>query len=127
MTEDQIKELRDKAYQWAKENLVGQIVQHDAIEAAIEINNKGVKHTLKGKNLTNTEETEKNLAVIRSTYSLRQLIVESQYTDFEEDKSQRDNINGVHILEKEFEGHTIKIVIRATRDKTYFYDHSVKK
>jgi len=49
MTSDEIKNLRDRAFQWTKTNLVGKVVNHQDIEQPIELNNKGIKHTLKGK------------------------------------------------------------------------------
>jgi len=58
---------------------------------------------------------------------LDELIEQAEYLQFEEDKAQRDNLNGIHLLENEFRGQLLKIIIRETQDKTYFYDHSTKK
>jgi hypothetical protein len=129
MTEEEIKALRDEALQWAKENLLGTFVKHNAIEKPIEIGNRGLKHTLKGKNLTDIALTERNLVVIYSTYDLVTLLENANYLYFEEDKNQRDNIFGVHILSCHFEfreeNYQIKFIIKETRDKTLFYDHAV--
>lgn len=129
MTEEEIKVLRDEALQWAKENLLGTFVKHNAIEKPIEIGNKGLKHTLKGKNLTDIALTERNLVVIYSTYDLITLLENATYLYFEEDKNQRDNVFGVHLLVCNFEFrngvYQIRFIIKETRDKTFFYDHAV--
>ncbi len=46
-----IKQLRDEAYEWAKANLVGIMVEHYMIEQSIELSQSGIKHTLKGQNV----------------------------------------------------------------------------
>lgn len=129
MTEQEIKILRDETLQWAKENLLGQFVKHNDIKRSIEISNKGLKHTLNGKNLQNIALIERNLVVIYSTYHLIDLLENAEYVGFEEDKMLRDNIFGVHILHNNFqykeEIYLIKFVIKETRDKTFFYDHAV--
>jgi len=122
-----IKELRESAFRWAKENLVGQVVHHKDIKREIEINNAGIKHTLKGKNLNNNEEIDKNMALIRATYKIPELIENVNYVEFQADKKNRDNIKGVHILENSNENYALKIVIKDTTEKNYFYDLSIKK
>ena len=89
MTEQEIKILRDETLQWAKENLLGQFVKHNDIKRSIEISNKGLKHTLNGKNLQNIALIERNLVVIYSTYHLIDLLENAEYVGFEEDKMLR--------------------------------------
>ncbi len=125
-----IKQLRDEAYDWAKANLVGRMVEHYMIEQSIELSQGGLKHTLKGKNMNAPHFAEKNSVVIESIYVLPDLIENAQYVEFQEDSRLRDNVKGVHILENSFiyqeQNFILKIVIKETSDKMFFYDHSVK-
>lgn len=121
--------LRDKIYNWAKVELVGQIVINIDSKIEVLISNRGIKHTLKGKSYKNLELIEKNEAMIMSIKHLKFFLETSKYIVFEKDKRERDNILGFHVFANTFSynniNYKVKILVRETTEKLYFYDQSL--
>ncbi len=55
---EKLIQLRNDMYSWAKIELVGTKIINDDSKIEILINNKGLKHTLKGKSYKNKEMIE---------------------------------------------------------------------
>ena len=125
-----IQKYRDSIFIWTKQNIKGKIVINKYLEQSIEISNKGLKHTLKGKNLRNLQFYERNLATIESVKNIVELLENAKYIKFEKDNKNRENVKGIHLFETEYvyknKKYTVKIIVKETNDKTFFYDHSLK-
>ncbi|NOZ46377.1 MAG: hypothetical protein GXO79_06305 [Chlorobi bacterium] len=126
--EDLIK-LRNEVFAWAKIELQNIKVINTETKIEILINLHGLKHTLKGKSFKNYDMIEKNEAMIMSVKHLKFFLETSKYIGFEEDKKMRDNILGFHIFTNIFNyknvEYDVKIMVKETRDKTYFYDQAL--
>ena len=129
---DRIKKLiilRDEIFAWAKIEFEGQTILNIDSEMRISINTRGLKHTLKGKSYKRIELVEKNEALVMSVKHLKYFLETSGYIAFEEDKRSRDNILGYHVFMNTFAykgvDYNVKILVRETTDKTYFYDQAL--
>ncbi len=122
-------QLRNEVFIWAKIELVGQTVLNIDSKIEILINMHGIKHTLKGKSFKKLELIEKNEAMIMSVKHLKYFLETSKYVGFEKDKRKRDNILGYYIFTNIFSyrktEYKVKIMVRETTDKTYFYDQAL--
>lgn len=127
---DKIKEFRDSMLIWARQNLVGKIVKNKNFTKEIEFTSRGLKHTLKGKNLRNSHFYQQNFVVIESIKQIEELLTNATYIKFEPDNKNRENVKGIHLFEIEYISNNtkyqIRIIVKETRDKTFFYDHSIK-
>ena len=126
---EKLIQLRNEIYSWAKIELAGQIVLNTDAKMEILINTHGIKHTLKGKSYKNPDMIEKNEAMIMSIKHLKFFLETSKYYGFEKDKKERDNILGFHIFTNIFNykniEYNVKILVRETTGKTYFYDQAL--
>jgi hypothetical protein len=126
---EKLIKLRNEIYGWAKIELVGQKVLNIDAKMEILINSHGIKHTLKGKSYKNIDMIDKNEAMIMSVKHLKYFLKTSKYTGFEKDKKGRDNILGFHIFTNTFSyksiEYNVKILVRETTGKTYFYDQAL--
>ncbi len=126
---DSIKQLRDEMFSWAKIELAGQVVHNADANMDILISLSGIKHTLKGKSFKNSDLIAKNEALIMSVRQLRFFLETSKYIGFEKDKRDRLGIFAFHVFTNTFTyknvEYGVRIVIRETTEKTYFYDQAL--
>jgi len=126
---DSLIHLRNDIYSWAKFELAGQTVFNEDAKMEILISLHGIKHTLKGKSYKDIDLVEKNEALIMSVKHLKYFLETSKYIGFEKDKRERDNVLGFHVLSNIFRynyiEYDVKILIRETTEKTYFYDQAL--
>jgi len=126
---EKLIKLRDEVFSWAKIELQGQIVFNTDAQIEIFINNRGLKHTLKGKSYKNFEMLDKNEAMIMSVRHLKYYLANSKYQGFEKDNRKRNNLIGFHIftnifIYKNIE-YGVKIIVRETVENIYFYDQAL--
>ncbi len=126
---EELIKLRNTLFAWAKIELQDQIVVNEETNMEIHINMRGLKHALKGKSYKNRNLIERNEAMIMSMKKIKHYLKTSNYVGFEKDKKQRDNILGFHIFTNIFYykniEYIVKIMVRETRDKVYFYDQTL--
>ena len=126
---EKLIQLRNSIYEWAKIELSRQVILNEDINMNILINQHGLKHTLKGKSYKDKDLLAKNEALIMSVKQLKFLLQTSKYIGFEADKRERDNIVGFHIFSHSFEyknvEYHVKILVRETTEKTFFYDQAL--
>ncbi len=126
---EKLIQLRNDIFAWAKIELKDTVVCNTDANMEILINMRGLKHTLKGKSYKKIDLLEKNEATIMSIKYLKYFLETSKYMGFEEDKKQRDNILGVHIFASIFSyknmEYNVKILVRETQNKTFFYDQAL--
>lgn len=125
----EIEYIRNEVFAWAKSNLYGKKIKHSKIEQPIEINRTGIKHTL-WKNYKDLELFQRNRANILLTKQLPEIISNSLLVCFEPDNRQRDCVLGIYLLENEAtfenEKYLLRIIVKLTNEKAYFYDMSIK-
>ena len=128
---EELIKLRNEVFAWAKIELKDTIVVNAETKIEILINMQGLKHTLKGKSYKNQNMIEKNEAMIMSVKHLIFFLETSKHIGFEKDKRMRDNILGFYIFANTFNykniEYNVKIMVRKTTDKTYFYDQALIK
>jgi len=126
-----IKSLRNQMFAWAKQNLAGKKVINEETQLEIQITASGLKHTLKGKNLNNPAELQKNLDLIESVKDLEELLEKAYYQGAENDSKGRSEIKAIHIFENEWDSklsdYEVKLIVRENLQGNYFYDHSLKE
>ncbi len=124
-----IQEFRNETFIWAKQNIKDKIIVNENFNQDIYITTRGLKHTLKGKNLRNIQFYEKNLATIESLKDIVRLLENAKYVKFEKDNRNRENVSGIHLFITEYvynqKKYTVKIIVKETNDKTFFYNHSL--
>ena len=117
-----LKELRDYAYNWAKENLTGKSYQHPEIGKAVHFTNAGTYHCLR-RNLNKTK--------ILLIFQAMEMLKKSHLIEFKPDYKGRKEIAGAYkmrtstILEgEEFE---VTLTLRQGENGIVYYDHEGTK
>ena len=117
-----LKELRDYAYNWAKENLTGKSYQHPEIGKAVHFTNAGTYHCLR-RNLNKTK--------ILLIFQAMEMLKKSHLIEFKPDYKGRKEIAGAYKMRTsttlEGEEFEVTLTLRQGENGIVYYDHEGTK
>ena len=117
-----LKELRDYAYNWAKENLTGKSYQHPEIGKAVHFTNTGTYHCLR-RNLNKTK--------ILLIFQAMEMLKKSHLIEFKPDYKGRKEIAGAYKMRTsttlEGEEFEVTLTLRQGENGIVYYNHEGTK
>ncbi len=123
---DAVLLYRDSVLDLLKRNVKGQTITLPKIGKVL-ITGEGLRHTLKGKNLKNPNEYNKNIKFIDTCAGLPYILSKLKYARSEESKSGK--CARVHFFKGKLSGgYKVKVVVKESHSGEYtFYDYSLKQ
>ena len=119
---EQIKEMMQKAREWAFKNLSGTKIYHKDIEDYIIFNKAGIKHAI----YSRTYEMK-----IELIYKAAELLKSSTLYEIVKDKQNRPDIKNIYKFvsnyKKDEKDFFVYIIVRETKDGKFYYDHGIIK
>jgi Large polyvalent protein-associated domain 3 len=117
-----LKDLRDLALQYARENLIGRVVTNHATGFPITINLSGMKKATSGGH---------NHDLLRMVPAVPDMIEHGHWLGMMPDRFKRKAIRAVHVFHSAVElgGRRFDTIffVRQTRDGRFFYDYGMKR
>ncbi|WP_121667285.1 zincin-like metallopeptidase domain-containing protein [Mesonia aquimarina] len=117
-----LKEFAKYAYEWAKKHLTGKTYFHDEIKETVHFKNSGIYHAIRSK---------RNQLKIQLIFKAMEMLKNSTFIKFEEDKKGRKEIAGVYRMKSftviEKVPYEVILTLRKGENGTVYYDHKATK
>lgn len=114
---DRFEQLREEIKQWVRENLVGKKVYREELNDFVEFTWQGLKHDIGN----NRKYQLERLEILKQMESILTL---ATYVGKTDDTENRADIKCFHYFVYQIsELPDLRIVIKETHDKKFFYDH----
>ena len=123
---DLVASYRESMFRHMKETMQGKTVEM-AYVGIVKITGEGIRHTLKGKNLSNPQEKAKNIKFIHSTGELLTILPKLKYKGAETAKNGK--CKAVHKFKGKLSGgYIIQVVVKESHSGDFtFYDYRLDK